>query len=223
MLLLLLAGCSFATRSDYAAMQDEVVTLKLDQQMFETRVSTAEERLNFLKTQVDDLRESMHSLQSRREQIPASPVPEVGARVPQTRPSGAPLPVPVARSSSAAAEAYKTALADLFAGRYKEAERGFRDFSERYPESSFLPNAGYWLGETYYSQDQYDSAILAFQSVAGKYPKHDKAAASLLKTGYSYEKLGDMPNARFYLQQLLTDYPESEPATLARAALDRLK
>lgn len=125
--------------------------------------------------------------------------------------------------ASPAAIAYNEALAEFQAGRYRQAEGLFKTFASHYPESKLLPNAGYWLGEAYYSQGQFDNAIVAFQSVAGKYPKHDKAAAALLKTGFSYEKLADTANARFYLQQLLTDYPQSEPATLARATLNRLR
>ena len=121
------------------------------------------------------------------------------------------------------AEAYQNALKLLQARKFRQAEEAFINFSSRHAQSKFLPNAGYWLGETYYSQQRYDDAILTFQDVVKKYPGHAKAAAALLKTAYSYERLADASNARFYLQRLLEDYPGSEPAALAKSALARLR
>ena len=118
--------------------------------------------------------------------------------------------------------AYDQALAALNAGRSQEAEKQFTAFLRNYPASALAPNAEYWLGECFYSQRRYSEAILAFQSVVAQYPGHDKAAAALLKAGYSYERLSDPQNARFYLQQLVELYPKSQPAGLARTALGRL-
>jgi tol-pal system protein YbgF len=84
------------------------------------------------------------------------------------------------------------------------------------PESALAPNALYWQGECLYSLGKYDEAIMIFKDVAAKYPKHDKAAASLLKAGYSYERLNDKENAHFYWQILLDDFPSSAPAGMAR-------
>ncbi|MDR1125158.1 MAG: tol-pal system protein YbgF [Deltaproteobacteria bacterium] len=118
--------------------------------------------------------------------------------------------------------AYDQALTTLNAGRNQEAEKLFTDFLRQYPASSMAPNAAYWLGECFYSQRRYSEAILSFQSVVAQYPQHDKAAAALLKAGYSYERLADTRNARFYLQQLVELYPKSQPAGLAWTALGRL-
>jgi tol-pal system protein YbgF len=120
-------------------------------------------------------------------------------------------------------QAYTTALNTLEAGQAQVAEALFTNFLTSYPASSLAPNAEYWLGECFYSQKRYSDAILAFQNVTAQYPKHNKASASLLKTAYAYERLSDVQNAIFYLQQLLENYPASEPEALARAALKRLR
>jgi tol-pal system protein YbgF len=114
-------------------------------------------------------------------------------------------------------------MAGFHSGQYKAAAEIFSAFPSRYPRSSLVPNALYWLGECHYSQDRYDEAVLTVQAVTGQYPKHPKAAAALLKTAYSYERLGDKQNARFYLGVLLEDYPQSDPAPLAEDALNRLR
>jgi len=118
---------------------------------------------------------------------------------------------------------YDRALALLWDGKPVEARSLLNDFLVDFPNSRLAPNALYWLGETYYSQQRYAQAILTFRDVMRRFPRHSKASASLLKIGYSYEKLGDMENARFYLKALLKDYPNSDPAALARTKLKQIE
>lgn len=118
---------------------------------------------------------------------------------------------------------YDRALAFLWDGKPIEARSLLNEFLVDFPNSSLAPNALYWLGETYYSQQRYAQAVLTFRDVMRRFPKHSKAAASLLKIGYSYEQLGDVQNARFYLKALLKDYPDSDPAALAKAKLKQIE
>ncbi len=77
-------------------------------------------------------------------------------------------------------------------------------------------------GETYYSQKDFAQAILTFKEVTGRFPKHHKSASALLKIGMSYDRVGDPDNAIFYMRALVEDFPQSEPAKLARKELTRL-
>ncbi|WP_244963676.1 tol-pal system protein YbgF [Oceanidesulfovibrio marinus] len=116
--------------------------------------------------------------------------------------------------------AYTEAVRLTRSGNTEKGRQMLRAFIMENPDSPLVPNAYYWLGETYYHDKRYAQAILTFKEVTSRFPKDPKAAASLLKIGYSYEMLGDKNNARFYLNALLEDYPKSEPAKLARKALD---
>jgi tol-pal system protein YbgF len=108
----------------------------------------------------------------------------------------------------------------LYEGRKPAAaQEAFLAFLELHPGSPLVPNALYWLGESYYAADKLDLAIMQFKRVAEAYPRHDKAAAALLKAGYAYARLNDKENARFYWQILLDDFPDSAPAALARKRL----
>jgi tol-pal system protein YbgF len=108
-------------------------------------------------------------------------------------------------------------------GKPAEGRKVLNTFLSRYPKSRLVPNALYWLGETYYAQGKYAQAILSFKDVVKRFPKHHKAAAALLKIGYSYVNLGDQENARFYLNILLKDYSSSDPAQLGRKKLNRIE
>jgi tol-pal system protein YbgF len=114
---------------------------------------------------------------------------------------------------------YEAALALYYKGEYGKAREAFQSFLRSHPGSALAPNAIYWEGESLYSIGLYDQAIMIFMGVVNRYPKHDKAAASLLKIGHAYERMKDMDNARFYWQILLDDFPKSAPATLARNRL----
>lgn len=209
--LLLLPGCAvFGSKDTDRKLESELANLMLDHQILETRLSLTEDRVIDLQTQVNEIHEKVYSGAATE----ATEAPAKGApRKEQAKPAAQPI------VQSGAETAYKAALDTFMAHKYKQAEAMFGDFLKKYPKSSLLPNAGYWLGECYYAQKRYDEAILSFQNVVKNYPKHQKAADSLLKTGYSYDKLGDEANARFYLEQVLESYPNTRAAALARAML----
>ncbi len=126
-------------------------------------------------------------------------------------------------SRDARVSAYMAALDAARSGKTDKARALFNEFIADYPKSTLLPNALYWLGETYYHDNRYAQSILTFKEVTRRYPKNDKAAASMLKTGFAYERLGDTDNARFYLETLLEEYPGGQPAKLAREKLKTLQ
>jgi len=130
--------------------------------------------------------------------------------------------MPQKRTTSSAQRAYEKALALYNSEKFNESRAAFEGFVAKYPKSDLVPNALYWKGETYYSQKDFAQAILSFKEVTGRYSKHAKAAAALLKIGMSYDKVGDSDNAIFYLRALVEDFPKSDPAKMARNELKRL-
>jgi tol-pal system protein YbgF len=218
-----LAGCAprAETRDRLNALEDKVNTLGYNN----VRVDLLEDRVNGLATQVTAMRAPdppippVTAAQPKRIAPGGPPVRASAPVISPSRPSGQAASV---RAQSGEQKEYAHALATFQAGRFEEAFRLFSVFLDAYPASSLAPNAGYWAGECEYSLKRYDRAILAFKKVVGAYPKHPKAAASMLKSGYAYEHLGDKENARFYLTALVEDFPASEPAALARQKLASL-
>ncbi len=150
-----------------------------------------------------------------------SPVAASEAKIAADEEAPMPPASAVARGDSIAGE-YERAVAFVRAGDVEKGRKALDEFIGDYPSHALVPNALYWLGETYYHEKRYAQAILTFKEVVRRFPEHDKAAAALLKVGYSYAQLGDTSNARFYLQSLVEAYPSSEPATLARQRLASL-
>jgi TolA-binding protein len=59
-------------------------------------------------------------------------------------------------------QAYHDAFRLLQDGDYAGAERGFRAFVQRNPQSQLAGSAEYWLGETYYARRDYAKAQTAY-------------------------------------------------------------
>jgi tol-pal system protein YbgF len=103
-----------------------------------------------------------------------------------------------------------------------EAKAALERFVAEHPGHALVPNALYWTGECLYDQRDWAAAVLAFRQVAADFPDHPKAAAALLKMGYSYLRLKDETNASDYLGRVGRLYPGSQEAARASAALERL-
>ncbi len=107
---------------------------------------------------------------------------------------------------------YDVALSLYNQRKFSDAEKAFDAFLKANPQGVLAPNALYWKGETYYARGDYPNAIFSFKEVQTRYPTHPKAADSLLKTGMSYQKLGDANNANLHYSVLKEDFPNSSAA-----------
>jgi tol-pal system protein YbgF len=125
-------------------------------------------------------------------------------------------------TSGQAREQYQKALDTLLSGNPMRSQKMFKQFIDQHPQSPLLPNAYYWLGESYYVQKQFAQSILAFKEVSNQFPDDPKASDALLKMGYAYANLDQDSNARFYLKTLVKKYPDSKSAKLAQKRLDNL-
>lgn len=114
-----------------------------------------------------------------------------GAAAPQPAQPEANAPVEAAPAASAGNDRadYDAAFKALKAGDYVKSSRGFKAFIDRWPKSSLIPNARYWLGESYYATGNYDMAATQFKQVVDTYPTHPKAADAALKLRMSQEAL----------------------------------
>ncbi|MGF1455365.1 MAG: tol-pal system protein YbgF [Alphaproteobacteria bacterium] len=107
---------------------------------------------------------------------------------------------------------YKTALDLLYKGEFAVAEAAFRRFVESYPDSDFLGEAYYWIGESLFVRDLYKQASVSYLQSARDYPKNTKAADSLLKLAFTFKALGEGDQACKALKQIVDNYPNaSEP------------
>jgi tol-pal system protein YbgF len=136
---------------------------------------------------------------------PSPPPPVVATRPAQPAPAQLPPE-----------DVYRTALNDYTKGNYDLAISGFRTYIQNYPKTSLVPNAQYWLGESYYSQKNYAQAIEEFEVVIRDYPDNPKVPSALFKQGDALLLMGDSKRATAVLCELIGKYGKTREARLAR-------
>lgn len=148
---------------------------------------------------------------------PAAAVSAAAASEPSAGSAGA-------QADPAAAQAsYDKAFKAIRSGNYAEASREFRRFIQQYPNQALVPNAWYWLGESYYATTNYSVALQSFQQLLSQFPQSDKVPDALLKVGYSQIQLKQLDAAKLTLKQVVAKYPGSNAASLAQERLQRLQ
>src|SRR6185369_8951565 len=84
---------------------------------------------------------------------------------------------------------YMKGLENFKAGDMPAARELFQKFLELSPHHELAANAFYWIGETFYSEKNYENAILAFQEVIKNYPQKEKVPAAMLKQAMSFKAI----------------------------------
>lgn len=157
------------------------------------RIIALEDRIIRLQSTLDDLTKKMSDLAKPKE---AAPTPE---------------------------SVYTKGLEIFKSGDMPAARDVFSKFLEQYPQHDLAANAHYWIGETYYSEKNYEPAILAFQEVIKNYPLKDKVPAAMLKQAMAFQAIGDLKSARYVLKKLEEVFPKSDEAIKAKELLKGIK
>lgn len=186
-----------STANDLLAVQQQLLQLQ-------ELTGQSQRRLTELRSQ----------LEARGETVGGAPMPAVpGAPVD----SGSAAPAPAA--SASAQQMYDASLAQLRRGSAATGRAGLREMLQAYPKSELVPDALYFVGQSFSSENP-DSASAYYRKVVKEYPTSSRAPAALYGLGLLAERHGDKPGARDAYNQLLKSYPKSDEAALAR---DRLK
>ena len=106
--------------------------------------------------------------------------------------------------------------------RYAQAITEFKAFNQSFPQSSYAPNAHYWLGQLLFNQGELQQAEQEFLVVVNQHKDSTKRPDAILKLGMVAQKQNDATKAKTSYQQLLKEYPDSTAAKLAKPRLATL-
>ncbi|WP_256849394.1 cell division protein CpoB [Pantoea sp. Fr-CA_6] len=106
--------------------------------------------------------------------------------------------------------------------QYDQAISALQAWVKRYPDSTYQPNANYWLGQLNYNKGKKDDAAYYYATVVKNYPKSPKAAEALLKVGVIMQEKKDIAKAKAVFQQVIKLYPDTESAKQAQKRLTSL-
>ncbi|MDU5452701.1 cell division protein CpoB [Pseudescherichia vulneris] len=106
--------------------------------------------------------------------------------------------------------------------RQDDAIAAFSSFVKNYPDSTYVPNANYWLGQLNYNKGKKDDAAFYFASVVKNYPKSPKAPDAMFKVGVIMQEKGDTAKAKAVYQQVVSKYPGTDGAKQAQKKLSAM-
>ena len=218
-------------RAEQRRLRAELVRLRL---LTEQSVETANQTRADTQVQLNQVAEQTQLLSDRLE--------DTGRRISnlpsKLRFAGPPAPAPADTTKKNATDSsriaapptpdesqqlYDAAYQDLVKGKYDLARQGLQQYLQIEPEGALADNAHYWVGESYYSQKNYDEATKEFNVVLEKFPDGDKAPSAMLKLAYAQIASGKSAEGKKNLQALIKRFPQSNEANLAKAKLEELR
>jgi tol-pal system protein YbgF len=120
-------------------------------------------------------------------------------------------------------DAYDRALnMVLKEAKYEQAIPAFKTFNKNFPNSTYAPNAHYWLGQLLFNKGALDESKQEFSTVVDKFKASNKRPDAMLKLAMVSQKQNNTQNAINLYRQLLKEYPNSTSAKLAKPRLESL-
>ncbi len=119
-------------------------------------------------------------------------------------------------------EYYEAAYSLIQARDLERASQAFSAFLGRYPQGKYAANAHYWLGEISLVNNDLQAAGQSFATVIEHWPQHGKVADSIYKLAVVEQRLGRHERAESFYRQVMSEYPDSSAARLARQELQNL-
>ena len=115
---------------------------------------------------------------------------------------------------------YKGALELFEASRYAEALESFRELIISYPEGTYSADAYFWSGELYLVQQLFEDAREHYLVVVKKFIDHPRVADSLFKLGVLERALMNDQIANSYFSRVISEYPDTGAAELAKKSIE---
>ena len=104
----------------------------------------------------------------------------------------------------------------------ENAITALRKLLQDYPNSSYVSEAHYWLGDSYERLGNYGSAITHYHTIISHYPNHAMAADAQLRLGRAYEAQGYFTLARITYKALSQRSQDTQIVAQAERRASRL-
>lgn len=137
-----------------------------------------------------------------------SPLPERQAKADDPEPNFVPSGVPF----NDAREQFKSAVAAYRAGQYADAEALFKAYIEANKGAANLPDAVFYIGETYMQRSRPREAAEQYLKVSTDFPKSARAPESMVRLGLALAKLGNNEQACATFAEVGRRFPTASAA-----------
>lgn len=120
---------------------------------------------------------------------------------------------------SSVEEVYQVAVRLLRSGSPVTARTAFQQLLQQFPDHELAQDAQFHLAEAWEGSNP-DSAVAAYEQVVMEYPNSPRAPTALYRLGLLAEQRGDMEAAQVYYTRVVSGYPQSDAAELARTKIN---
>lgn len=194
-------------------MQQEIATLR----------GMLEEQQNQINRLSEESRDRYQALDSRISQgAGQQPEREQEVDAPASPSAGESRPAQPAGDPAKEKEFYDAAYSLIQQRDFDRAQQAFSGFLKRYPQGSYTANAHYWLGEIALVKNDLESAGRSFATVIEDWPNTSKVPDSTYKLAVVEQRMGRYERAEVMLRQVVSQFPDSSAARLARQELQRM-
>ncbi len=192
-------------------VEKRVNELSAQTQVLDDQAKTSSLQLKQLQDTIQELRIAQEDLKARVALlVQQAATPKVEVVNPEVAPKGKDAGPP---------PEYVKAFGLYSANNFPAAIEAFEAFLKENPQSDYISNAIYWIGECHYSQSDLVNALAAFQKVVENHPRSSKAPDAMLKMGYTLAAMKEKDKATATFENLIKSYPSSPAAAKARERL----
>lgn len=193
-------------------------------QQLQTEVSELRGQLEVQNYQIQQLTDRQRDLyQELDRRVAAGGAAATGGAVAAAGDSGAAAALPTPPADGKEQESYEKAVQLVLQDKnYDKAIPAFQKFIKDYPNSSYQPNARYWLGQLLLNKGDSAAAKGQFQKVVTAYKDSPKVPEALLKLGIIAQLDGDTAAAKANYEKVISQYPQSATAQQAKTRLQSL-
>lgn len=119
-------------------------------------------------------------------------------------------------------ELLDAALESLERGSLTTARAGFEEFLRLFPQHPLAADAQFHVGETYEEEGEPTRALEAYARVLQLHPASARAPAALYRGAIIEAGRGNRDEARMLFSRIVSAYPDTPEAELAREQLDEM-
>lgn len=201
----------------------QLETLAADVEQVRKVTATTNADADSVEASIESLTERLNDTNGRIDRLSA----RLGAGSSDNVAGTASIPLPeAARAPSATGQPpdqmYAAASADYAKGNYALALLEYQELLAQFPDNDLADNAQFGIAECYFAQKRYEDAIRELDRIFAKHAKSDKVPAAYLKKGFAFLELNQTAQGVVQLQYLISKFPKSDEAQVARRRLESM-
>jgi len=120
-------------------------------------------------------------------------------------------------------ELYQRAFSFYEKGDLKGARSLWEEYVRLYPKGKWVPQAYFYIGETYFKEKDYESAILSYQKVVDSQGPNPLKPRAMLRQADCFLALKDKKAATILLKKIIQLFPGTKEAEEAKKKLKALR